>query len=44
MMVQIVEHRDLSPKDFRMEEGAASSVPRDSYRPVPGAAAVHIVQ
>jgi hypothetical protein len=26
-MVQIVEHRDLSPEDFLMEEGAASSVP-----------------
>jgi hypothetical protein len=40
-MVQIVEHRDLSPKDFLMEEGAASSVPRGSYRPAPGAAAMH---
>ena len=26
-MVQIVEHRDLSPEDFLMEEGAASSMP-----------------
>jgi hypothetical protein len=26
-MVQIVEHRDLSPEDFLMEEGATSSVP-----------------
>jgi hypothetical protein len=43
-MVQIVEHRDLSPKDFRMEEGAASSVPRGSYRPAPGAAAMHAAQ
>jgi hypothetical protein len=44
MMVQIVEHHDLSPEDFLMEEGAASSVPRCSYRPVPGAAARHTVQ
>jgi hypothetical protein len=43
-MVQIVEHRDLSPEDFLMEEGAASSVPRGSYRPAPGAAAMHAAQ
>jgi hypothetical protein len=43
-MVQIVEHRDLSPEDFLMEEGAASSVPRGSYRPAPGAAAMHTAQ
>jgi hypothetical protein len=43
-MVQIVEHHDLSPEDFRMEEGAASSVPRGSYRPAPGAAAMHAAQ
>jgi hypothetical protein len=42
-MVQIVEHRDLSPEDFLMEEGAASSVPQGSYRPAPGAA-VHTAQ
>jgi hypothetical protein len=44
MMVQIVEHRDLAPKDFLMEEGAASSVLRGSYRPAPGAAAMHATQ
>jgi hypothetical protein len=43
-MVQIVEHRDLSPEDFLMEEGAASSVPRGSYRPAPGAADMHAAQ
>jgi hypothetical protein len=43
-MVQIVEHRDLSPEDFLMEEGAASSMPRGSYRPTPGAAAMHTAQ
>jgi hypothetical protein len=40
-MVQIVEHRDLTPKDFLMEEEAASSMPRGSNRPAPSAAAVH---
>jgi hypothetical protein len=43
-MVQIVEHRGLSPEDFLMEEGAASFVPRGSYRPAPGAAAMHTAQ
>jgi hypothetical protein len=43
-MVQIIELRDLSPEDFRMEEGAASSVPQGSYRPAPGAAAMHTAQ
>jgi hypothetical protein len=43
-MVQIVEHRDLSPEDFLMEEGETSSVPRGSYCPAPGAAAVHTAQ
>jgi hypothetical protein len=43
-MVQIVEHHDLSPKDFLIEEGATSSVPRGSYRPTPGAAAMHAAQ
>jgi hypothetical protein len=43
-MVQIVEHRDLSSKDFPMEEGAASSVPRGSNRPAHGAAAMHTAQ
>jgi hypothetical protein len=43
-MVQIVEHRDLSPEDFLMEEGAASSVPRGSNRPASAAAAMHAAQ
>jgi hypothetical protein len=43
-MVQIIEHRDLSPEDFLMEEGATSSVPRGSYRPAPGVAAMHAAQ
>jgi hypothetical protein len=43
-MVQIVEHRDLAPEDFLMEEGAASSVPRGSYRQAPGATAMHDAQ
>jgi hypothetical protein len=44
MMVQIIEHRDLSPEDFLMEEGAASSMPRGSNRPAPGATAIHAAQ
>jgi hypothetical protein len=40
-MVQIIEHRDLSPDDFLTEEGATSSMPRGSNRPAPGAAAMH---
>jgi hypothetical protein len=43
-MVQIVEHRDLVPKDFLMEEEAASSMPRSSNRPATGAAAMHAAQ
>jgi hypothetical protein len=43
-MVQIIEHRDLSPKDFLMEEEAASSMPWGSNRPVSGAAAVCAAQ
>jgi hypothetical protein len=43
-MVQIVEHHNLSPEDFLMEEEAASSLPRASNHPMPGAAAVHIAQ
>jgi hypothetical protein len=39
-MVQIIEHRDLSPEDFLMEEGAASSMPRGSNCPAPGATAM----
>jgi hypothetical protein len=44
MVQMIVEHRNLSPKDFLMEEGAASSMPRGSNRPAPGAAAMHALQ
>jgi hypothetical protein len=40
-MVQIVEHHGLTPEDFLMEEEAASSMPRGSNCPAPGAAAVH---
>jgi hypothetical protein len=43
-MVQIVEHHDFVPEDFPMEEEAASSTPRATNRPVPGAAAVHSAQ
>jgi hypothetical protein len=43
-MVQIVEHRGLSPEDFLMEEVAASSMPRGPNRPTPGAAAVRVAQ
>jgi hypothetical protein len=43
-MVQIVKHRDLSPEDFLMEEGAASSMPRGSNCPAPGATAMHAAQ
>jgi hypothetical protein len=43
-MVQIIEHRDLSPEDILMEEGAASSMPRGFDRPVPGAAAMHAAE
>jgi hypothetical protein len=43
-MVQIVEHRDVAPEDFLMEEGAASSVPRSSCFPTPGATAVQATQ
>jgi hypothetical protein len=39
-MVQIIEHHDFDPEDFPMEEEAASSMPRASNRPVPGAAVV----
>jgi hypothetical protein len=44
MMVQIIEHRDFIPKDFLMEEEAASSMPRSSNRPATGAAAMHAAQ
>jgi hypothetical protein len=43
-MVQIIEDRDLTPKDFLMEEEAASSMPRGSKRPAPGAAVVRATQ
>jgi hypothetical protein len=39
-MVQIVEHHDFIPEDFPMEEEAASSMPRASNCPAPGAAVV----
>jgi hypothetical protein len=41
MMVQIVEHHDLSPEGFLMEEEATSSMPRGSNRPAPGVAVGH---
>jgi hypothetical protein len=40
-MVHIVEHHDFMPEDFLVEEEAASSTPRASNRPAPGAAVVH---
>jgi hypothetical protein len=41
-MVHIVEHHDLMPEDFMLEEEAASSTPRATNLPTPGiAAAVH---
>jgi hypothetical protein len=40
-MVQIVEHHDFMPEDFPVEEEAASSTPRATNRPAPGAAVVH---
>jgi hypothetical protein len=43
-MVQIVEHRSLSPEDFLMEEEVVSSIPQGSNRPAPGAAAVSAAQ
>jgi hypothetical protein len=39
-MVHIVEHHDFMPQDFPLEEEAASSTPRATNRPAPGAAAV----
>jgi hypothetical protein len=44
MMVQIIEHCELSSEDFLIEEGAASFVPRGSYRPAPGGATMHAAQ
>jgi hypothetical protein len=43
-MVQIIEHRDLIPEDFLMEEEATSSMPQSSNRPATGAAAMHAAQ
>jgi hypothetical protein len=43
-MVQIVEHRGLTSEDFLMEEEAASSMPRSSNHPAPGAAAMRAAQ
>jgi hypothetical protein len=43
-MVHIVEHNDFMPEDFMVEEEAASSTPRATNRPAPGAAAVHSTQ
>jgi hypothetical protein len=39
-MVHIVEHHDFMPEDFLVVEAAASSTPRSTNLPVPGAAAV----
>jgi hypothetical protein len=38
-MVHIVEHHDFMPEDFMVEEAAASSTPRATNLPTPGAAA-----
>jgi hypothetical protein len=43
-MVQIIEHHDLIPEDFLMEEEAASSMPQSSNRPATGTAAMHAAQ
>jgi hypothetical protein len=43
-MVQIVEHHGLTSEDFLMEEEAASSMPRSSNHPAPGAAAMRTAQ
>ncbi len=43
-MVHNIEHHDFIPEDFPMEEEAASSTPRATNRPVPGAAAMHFVR
>jgi hypothetical protein len=41
LMVHIVEHHDFMPEDFMVEEAAASSTPRATNLPAPGAAVVH---
>jgi hypothetical protein len=38
-MVHIVEHHDFMPEDFMVEEAVASSTPRATNLPAPGAAA-----
>jgi hypothetical protein len=43
-MVHIVEHHDFMPEDFMVEEEAASSTPRATNHPAPGAAVVHSVR
>jgi hypothetical protein len=40
-MVHIVKHHDFMPENFMVEEAAASSTPRATNLPAPGAAAVH---
>jgi hypothetical protein len=40
-MVHIVEHQDFMAEDFMVEEAAASSTPRATNLPAPGATAVH---
>jgi hypothetical protein len=39
-MVHIVEHQDFVSEDFMLEEEGASSTPRATNIPAPGAAAV----
>jgi hypothetical protein len=39
IMVHIVEHQDFVPEEFMLEEEAASSTPRATNLPAPGAAA-----
>jgi hypothetical protein len=43
-MVQIVEHRAETSEDFLVEEEDASSTPRVSDRPMPGATIVHVAR
>jgi hypothetical protein len=40
-MVHIVEHQNFMLEDFMVEEAAASSTPRATNIPAPGAAVVH---
>jgi hypothetical protein len=39
-MEHIVEHQDFVPEDFMLEEEAASSTPRATNLPAPGAVAI----